>query len=74
MGIQALLGWLEYSIDRWHHWHPQICLWNILILWKVTQSHWKICGESPLTRVLTREIATAMQQATESDGVRQYGV
>jgi 20S proteasome subunit alpha 2 len=38
------------------------------------QPQWKICGESPRTRVLAREIKTVMQQATESDGFRQLGV
>ncbi|KAF8192499.1 20S proteasome subunit [Pholiota molesta] len=33
-----------------------------------------IYGEYPPTRVLTQEIATVMQQATQSGGVRPYGV
>jgi 20S proteasome subunit alpha 2 len=57
---------------------------------KSAQSYWKIYGEYPPTRVLTQEIATVMQQATQSgqvplchldsmliekiSGVRPYGV
>ncbi|KAF8211204.1 20S proteasome subunit [Mycena galopus ATCC 62051] len=41
---------------------------------KSAQSYWKIYGEYPPTRVLTQEIATVMQQATQSGGVRPYGV
>lgn len=33
---------------------------------KSAQSYWKIYGEYPPTRVLTQEIATVMQQATQS--------
>nr|VWP00690.1 Calcineurin subunit B (Calcineurin regulatory subunit) (Protein phosphatase 2B regulatory subunit) [Ganoderma boninense] len=41
---------------------------------KSAQSYWKIYGEYPSTRVLTQEIANIMQQATQSGGVRPYGV
>lgn len=57
---------------------------------KSAQAYWKIYGEYPPTRVLTQEIATVMQQATQSGyvlfqyhrialiwscrGVRPYGV
>ena len=33
---------------------------------KTAQAYWKIYGEYPPTRVLTQEIATVMQQATQS--------
>ena len=33
---------------------------------KSAQSYWKIYGEYPPTKVLTQEIATVMQQATQS--------
>ncbi len=33
---------------------------------KSAQAYWKIYGEYPPTRVLTQEIATVMQQATQS--------
>ncbi|KAF5334048.1 hypothetical protein D9611_014817 [Ephemerocybe angulata] len=41
---------------------------------KSAQAYWKIYGTYPPTRVLTQEIATVMQQATQSGGVRPYGV
>ena len=41
---------------------------------KIAQSYWKIYGEYPLTKVLVQEIATIMQDATQSGGVRPYGV
>ncbi|KAF9075933.1 20S proteasome subunit [Rhodocollybia butyracea] len=41
---------------------------------KSAQAYWKRYGEYPPTRVLTQEIATVMQQATQSGGVRPYGV
>jgi 20S proteasome subunit alpha 2 len=33
---------------------------------KSAQAYWKVYGEYPPTRVLTQEIATVMQQATQS--------
>jgi 20S proteasome subunit alpha 2 len=33
---------------------------------KSAQAYWKIYGEYPPTRVLTQELATVMQQATQS--------
>lgn len=33
---------------------------------KTAQAYWKIYGEYPTTRVLTQEIATIMQEATQS--------
>lgn len=33
---------------------------------KSAQAYWKIYGEYPPTRVLTQEIATVMQRATQS--------
>ena len=33
---------------------------------KSAQAYWKIYGEYPPTRVLTQEIASVMQQATQS--------
>ena len=33
---------------------------------KSAQAYWKIYGEYPPTRVLTQEIATVMQEATQS--------
>ncbi len=33
---------------------------------KSAQAYWKMYGEYPPTRVLTQEIATVMQQATQS--------
>lgn len=33
---------------------------------KSAQSYWKIYGEYPPTKILTQEIATVMQQATQS--------
>lgn len=36
---------------------------------KSAQSYWKIYGEYPPTKVLTQEIATVMQQATQSGWV-----
>uniref|UniRef100_A0A0W0FCS6 Proteasome subunit alpha type n=1 Tax=Moniliophthora roreri TaxID=221103 RepID=A0A0W0FCS6_MONRR len=41
---------------------------------KSAQAYWKTYGEYPPTRVLTQEIANVMQQATQSGGVRPYGV
>lgn len=37
---------------------------------KSAQAYWKIYGEYPPTKVLTQEIATVMQQATQSGYVR----
>lgn len=39
---------------------------------KSAQAYWKIYGEYPPTRVLTQEIATVMQQATQSGYVHSY--
>ncbi len=39
---------------------------------KSAQSYWKIYGEYPPTRVLTQEIATVMQQATQSGCVHKF--
>lgn len=39
---------------------------------KSAQAYWKIYGEYPPTRVLTQEIATVMQQATQSGCVRSF--
>ncbi|KAI0301860.1 20S proteasome subunit [Multifurca ochricompacta] len=47
---------------------------NIGIARKSAQAYWKIYGEYPPTRVLTQEIATVMQKATQSGGIRPYGV
>ncbi|WFC95042.1 proteasome endopeptidase complex [Malassezia brasiliensis] len=41
---------------------------------KIAQSYWKIYGEYPSIKVLVQEIATIMQDATQSGGVRPYGV
>jgi 20S proteasome subunit alpha 2 len=41
---------------------------------KSAQAYWKIYGEYPPTRVLTQEIATVMQQATQSGCVHQFRV
>jgi len=41
---------------------------------KSAQAYWKIYNEYPPTRVLTQEIASVMQEATQSGGVRPYGV
>ncbi|KAG9317561.1 nucleophile aminohydrolase [Chiua virens] len=41
---------------------------------KSAQAYWKIYGEYPPTKVLTQEIATIMQEATQSGGVRPFGV
>ncbi|KAG1755795.1 nucleophile aminohydrolase [Suillus lakei] len=41
---------------------------------KSAQAYWKIYGEYPPTKVLTQEIATVMQKATQSGGVRPFGV
>ncbi|CAD6587255.1 MAG: Proteasome subunit alpha type-2 [Cyphobasidiales sp. Tagirdzhanova-0007] len=41
---------------------------------KSAQAYWKIYGEYPPTRVLVQEIATVMQEATQSGGVRPFGV
>jgi len=41
---------------------------------KSAQAYWKMYGEYPPTRVLTQEIASVMQKATQSGGVRPYGV
>ena len=40
---------------------------------KSAQAYWKIYGEYPPTRVLTQEIATVMQQATQSGYVQRFG-
>ena len=40
---------------------------------KSAQGYWKIYGEYPPTRVLTQEIATVMQQATQSGCVYTLG-
>ncbi|EKM80368.1 hypothetical protein AGABI1DRAFT_73502 [Agaricus bisporus var. burnettii JB137-S8] len=41
---------------------------------KSAQAYWKIYNEYPPTRVLTQDIANVMQQATQSGGVRPFGV
>ncbi|KAM0791666.1 Proteasome subunit alpha type-2 [Microbotryomycetes sp. NB124-2] len=41
---------------------------------KLAQAYWKIYGEYPSTRVMVGEIANVMQEATQSGGVRPYGV
>ncbi|PWO00617.1 N-terminal nucleophile aminohydrolase [Tilletiopsis washingtonensis] len=41
---------------------------------KSAQAYWKIYGEYPPTRVLVQEIASVMQEATQSGGVRPFGV
>ncbi|KAL5488245.1 PRE8 [Sanghuangporus weigelae] len=41
---------------------------------KSAQAYWKMYGEYPPTRILTQEIATVMQEATQSGGVRPFGV
>ncbi|PLW05697.1 hypothetical protein PCANC_05356 [Puccinia coronata f. sp. avenae] len=41
---------------------------------KIAQAYWKVYGEYPPTRLLTQEIATVMQEATQSGGVRPFGV
>ncbi|GAA5865394.1 hypothetical protein JCM3774_005622 [Rhodotorula dairenensis] len=41
---------------------------------KSAQAYWKIYGEYPSTRVMVGEIATVMQDATQSGGVRPFGV
>lgn len=41
---------------------------------KSAQAYWKIYGEYPSTRVLVQEIASVMQDATQSGGVRPFGV
>ena len=41
---------------------------------KSAQAYWKIYGEYPPTRVLTQEIATVMQQATQSGFVVSHRV
>ncbi|KAG8825108.1 Proteasome subunit alpha type-2 [Serendipita sp. 400] len=41
---------------------------------KSAQAYWKVYGEYPPTRVLVQDLATVMQQATQSGGVRPYGV
>ena len=39
---------------------------------KSAQAYWKIYGEYPPTRVLTQELATVMQQATQSGCVQRF--
>ncbi|KAK4047039.1 Proteasome subunit alpha type-2 [Microbotryomycetes sp. JL221] len=41
---------------------------------KLAQAYWKIYGEYPSTRVMVGEIANVMQEATQSGGVRPFGV
>ncbi|QRW18988.1 20S proteasome subunit [Rhizoctonia solani] len=41
---------------------------------KSAQAYWKMYGEYPPTRVLVQSIATVMQEATQSGGVRPFGV
>ncbi|PKI83656.1 proteasome endopeptidase complex [Malassezia vespertilionis] len=41
---------------------------------KIAQSYWKVYGEYPPTKILAMEIATIMQDATQSGGVRPFGV
>jgi proteasome subunit alpha type len=41
---------------------------------KIAQSYWKIYGEYPTTKVLVQEVATIMQDATQSGGIRPFGV
>ncbi|KAG9128231.1 Proteasome subunit alpha type-2 [Ceratobasidium sp. 392] len=41
---------------------------------KSAQAYWKVYGEYPPTRVLVQSLATVMQEATQSGGVRPFGV
>ncbi|GAA94251.1 uncharacterized protein L969DRAFT_106061 [Mixia osmundae IAM 14324] len=41
---------------------------------KSAQAYWKIYGEYSPVRVMVQEIATIMQEATQSGGVRPFGV
>lgn len=41
---------------------------------KIAQSYWKVYGEYPPTKVLVQEVAAVMQKATQSGGVRPYGI
>ena len=41
---------------------------------KSAQAYWKIYQEYPPVRVLVQELATVMQSATQSGGIRPYGV
>ncbi|RSH93914.1 Proteasome subunit alpha type-2 [Saitozyma podzolica] len=41
---------------------------------KIAQAYWKVYGEYPPTKVLVQEVANVMQKATQSGGVRPYGV
>ncbi|KZO93296.1 N-terminal nucleophile aminohydrolase [Calocera viscosa TUFC12733] len=41
---------------------------------KSAQAYWKMYGEYPPAKVLAQEIATVMQEATQSGGVRPFGV
>ena len=40
---------------------------------KIAQSYWKIYGEYPTTKVLGQEIATVMQDPSQSGGGRPFG-
>ncbi|WVW82813.1 hypothetical protein I302_104825 [Kwoniella bestiolae CBS 10118] len=41
---------------------------------KIAQAYWKVYGEYPPTKVLVQEVAGVMQKATQSGGVRPYGI
>jgi 20S proteasome subunit alpha 2 len=41
---------------------------------KIAQSYWKVYGEYPPTKILVQEVAGVMQKATQSGGVRPYGI
>ncbi|CDZ97589.1 20s proteasome subunit [Phaffia rhodozyma] len=41
---------------------------------QAAQAYWKIYNEYPPTKVLVQEVATIMQKATQSGGVRPFGV
>ncbi|WVO20889.1 uncharacterized protein IAS62_002189 [Cryptococcus decagattii] len=41
---------------------------------KIAQAYWKVYGEYPPTKVLVQEVAAVMQKATQSGGVRPYGI
>lgn len=41
---------------------------------KIAQSYWKVYGEYPPVKVLVADVAAVMQKATQSGGVRPYGI
>jgi len=41
---------------------------------KSAQAYWKIYNEYPPTKVLVEEVASVMQEATQSGGIRPFGV